>query len=84
MSRRARIPGTRRGGVLFVLPSIPDEFDDEMKDALAIRNACATEGRCPSCGATGELELHPSIEGLGRLTFRHQDGCKALLGEAAA
>lgn len=79
----SRVPGTfrnhRRGPVVYVLPSIPDDAPDGVKDALAIRNACATEGRCPSCGATGELSL--DRDGLGWLTFRHLTGCPVLLDD---
>ena len=73
---RRRVPGThrnRRPSVLYVLPSIPDDAPDEVKDALAIRNACATEGKCPACGAIPELSL--DRDGLGWLTFHHQPDC---------
>jgi hypothetical protein len=40
---------------LLVLSTIRDELDAATKDALAIRNAASAEGRCPVCGAVGEL-----------------------------
>jgi len=46
--------------VLYVLPAIPDDADEATKDALAIRNAWTTEGRCPDCGAVGAV--HPDAE----------------------
>jgi uncharacterized protein YlaI len=69
--------------VLYVLPSIPDELDERTKNALAIRNACATEGRCPDCHARGEL-TGPDEHGLLHLTFRHEPGCGVLHDEDAA
>ena len=83
MSRPARIPGTRRGGVLYVLPSIPDELDPELKNALAPRNACMVEGRCPSCGAEPDLYRDAELEGVFRAVFRHDPDCGALTDEAA-
>jgi hypothetical protein len=73
--------------VLFVLPAIPDEFDELTKNAIALRNTCATSGRCPACGTRGEW--HPVEPGIWRLVFRHQDGCPVLrdwrdLGEEVA
>jgi hypothetical protein len=58
---------------LYVLPSIPDELDEELKNGLAIRNACATGGRCPVCGVTPEL--HVDRAGIHHLVFCHEDGC---------
>lgn len=54
----------------------------ELKNALAIRNACATEGRCPGCGAEGELSPDTELEGLFHYTFRHEPWCGALTDEA--
>jgi hypothetical protein len=82
--RRSRIPGTRRRGTLYVLPEIRDDWPAELKDALAIRNACATEGRCPGCGAVGELSSDADLEGVYHLTFRHEAWCGALTDGAAA
>jgi hypothetical protein len=79
--KRPRVPGTRRG-VLYVLPPIPDDLEPAVKDALALRNAATTNGRCPSCGAVGELAL---VEhGIFSYTFRHEHGCDAVTdGDAA-
>ena len=74
--RRPRVPGLSRSRTLYVLTSIRDSLDPAMKNAVAVRNVCATEGRCPICGARGEL--HPVERGISRLVFRHADGCPAL------
>jgi hypothetical protein len=55
-----------------VLPSIPDDAPAPLKNALALRNRCATEGRCPAYGVTPDLEWDD--DGLGHLTFRHKEG----------
>lgn len=73
--RRTRVPGTRRGGTLFVLPAIPDELDEATKNALAARNRCATEGRCPMCGTTPELHQDEKVPGVWHLVFWQEDGC---------
>lgn len=80
----SRVPGTYRKplNVAFVLPSIPDDAPAEVKDALALRNACATEGRCPACGVTPTLEL--GSDGLGWLTFAHEPHCPSLRDEENA
>lgn len=86
MSRRPRIPGTssRRLRALYLLAEIPDDAPEDVKNGLAIRNACATEGRCPSCGATGELHADPDMPGVFHLTFRHEDGCGVVCDPEAA
>jgi hypothetical protein len=81
VSRRGRVPGMRKN-VLFVLPSIPDDASDELKNALAIRNTCATEGRCPACGVEPTLDL--DAYGIHHLTFRHDDDCPCLLDSGTA
>ena len=82
MSGRPRIPGTHKN-TLFVLPAIRDDAPPELKNALAIRNACATEGRCPDCGAVGELHPDAEHEGLFHYIFEHEPWCGALTDEAA-
>lgn len=72
-----------RSGVLFVLPTIDDEADEATKNALAIRNACSVEGKCPSCGAEPELYLNRELEGVFHLVFWHEDDCPATTDEAA-
>lgn len=84
MNRRPRIPGTRSGRALYVLPSIPDDLPEEVKDGLAIRNAASIEGRCPSCGARGEIEADDVHDRIFHLVFRHEPWCQALLDEAVA
>jgi hypothetical protein len=83
VTRRPRIPGTRKG-TLYVLPGIRDEWPAEVKNALAIRNACATEGRCPCCGVVGEIVPDPEIERLNHYVFEHKADCEALTDGAAA
>lgn len=54
------------------------------KNALAAQNACATEGRCPICGATGEVSEDDRYENVFHLTFRHEPWCAVVSdGEAA-
>ena len=84
MTRRPRIPGTTSKRTLFVLPSIPDDAPEELKDAIAIRNACTTEGRCPVCGAIGEVAPDPKYAGIYHITFRHEDFCPVLRDEDVA
>jgi hypothetical protein len=85
MSRRPRVPGmsSRPLRVLYLLPEIPDGAPEDLKDALAIRNACATSGVCPDCGARGEL-TGPDGHGFFHLTFRHEDECDVLRDPEAA
>jgi hypothetical protein len=84
MSRPPRIPGTTsKQRTLYLLPPIPDDAPAELKNALAIRNACATEGRCPDCHTHGEL-TGPDTAGFYHLTFRHEDWCRVLRDEDAA
>jgi hypothetical protein len=68
--------------VLYVLPAIPDDAPEELKNGLAIRNACATEGRCPDCGVRAELQ--GPDDGIFYLVFRHDDDCRVHRGPAAA
>lgn len=69
---------------VYILPQIRDDDTPARKDALAIRNACTVQGRCPCCGAIGELEADAEIAGLSHLTFRHEDWCDVFTdGEAA-
>jgi len=82
--RRPRVPGmTRPGRVLYLLPSIPDDLNPAIKNAIAIRNAASTSGKCPDCGAVGE-ETGPDDLGVYHLTFRHESWCGALTDEAVA
>jgi hypothetical protein len=73
--RRPRIPGTY-ARALYVLPSIPDALDATIKNGLAIRNACAVDGRCPDCGVVGVISV--DADGLYHLTFQHDDVCRVL------
>jgi hypothetical protein len=82
--RRRRVPPTRAARrALFLLPGIPDDADETLKNGLALRNACAVDGRCPDCGAFGELDLEPDEIGVYHLTFRHERTCGVLTDEQA-
>jgi hypothetical protein len=83
LTRRPRVPATRKQNALYILPSIPDELSPELKDGLAIRNACATEGVCTGCGAVGVLSADAEYEGIFHYTFQHEPSCGALTDEAA-
>jgi hypothetical protein len=85
VSRRPRISGTtRKRRTLFVLPTIPDGLSPALKNALAIRNACAVEGRCPCCGVVAEVERDSELDYLRHLTFRHEPWCECLRDEGVA
>ena len=84
MSRRHHVPGTAGKRTLFVLPAIPDDATPELKNALAIRNASATEGACPCCGVVGEVTPHAQLDWVWHYTFRHEAWCAALTDERAA
>jgi hypothetical protein len=83
--RRPHIPGTSSKPlrVLFLLREIPDDSPEDLKNALAIRNACATEGVCPDCGACGEIQ-GPDDHGIFHAVFRHEDACGVLRDPEAA
>ena len=82
MTRRSRVPGTYKR-TLYVLPSIPDDLDEETKNALAIRNAASTNGRCPDCGVEAELHRDPESELLFHAVFEHEPTCRSLTDGAA-
>ena len=84
MTHASRIPGTRTGRTLLVLPGIPDDLEPRLKNALAIRNAATTAGRCPDCGAEPDLYLDIHHAGVGHLVFRHEPDCHALTDQTAA
>lgn len=72
------------GSTLYVLPAILDDDPVELKNGIAIRNACAVEGKCPACGAVGELYADKTLDGLFHLLYQHEDECPVLRdGEAA-
>ena len=85
MSRkRPRIPGTRCGPALYVLPETPDRAAPEIKNALAIRNACVTEGICRACGAVGEIHPDRHYNGIWHYVFEHEPSCPVLADGYAA
>jgi hypothetical protein len=79
--KRARIPGTRRGTTLYVLPSIPDDANEQTKNVLAIRNACAVEGRCPACRTVGVVHADAELEGLWHWRFAHEPWCPVVAAD---
>lgn len=82
MTRRSRVPGTYKR-TLYVLPSIPDDLDEETKNALAIRNAASTTGRCPDCGVTPTVYLDREFESVAHAVFEHEPTCRSLTDGAA-
>lgn len=83
MTRRSRVPSTYRR-TLLLLPSIPDDLEPEIKNALAIRNAASTTGRCPDCGAEPAIHRDPENELLIHAVFEHEPECRALTDKTAA
>ena len=73
MNRRPRIADTRNTKVLYVLPEIDDDLDPVEKNALAIRNQCTLEGRCPVCGTVGVIHEDPDHRGIFHYTFMHEN-----------
>jgi hypothetical protein len=67
----------RRGGVLFVLPSIPDAAPAEIKDALAIRNTASRTGRCPRCLAGVEYDGPLEPGKVAQAWMAHEEWCPA-------
>jgi hypothetical protein len=73
----ARVPGTTRrrpGQVLVGLPVIPDDLDEETKNAVAIRNATWVDGKCVACGTAVQLTAFLELGVIG-VTFNHADDC---------
>lgn len=79
------LPGGRRA--LYVLPAIPDDAPDQIREALARRRIAAIEGTCP-CGADSpewtrqqrrarERAKAKQAGRLTRATFEHEADCPA-------
>jgi len=68
--------------MLFVLPAIREDWPSELKNGIAIRNACATEGVCPDCGARGEFSADADNPKHVHVTFQHEPSC-AVVTDAA-
>jgi hypothetical protein len=81
--RRPRIPGTTGRKTLYLLPEIRDDAPAALKNALAIRNACAVEGQCPACGVIGALSADAKFSGVFHYAFRHESWCLALTDGSA-
>jgi hypothetical protein len=80
--RRPRVPGTSKRA-LALLPSIPDDLDPALKNALAIRNAATVQGVCPDCGAEPEFRRDAHRAKVFHVTFRHEHWCGCLTDDAA-
>lgn len=69
--------------VMFLLPTIRDEYPPELKDALAIRREATIRGRCPRCGATWTLPNRAERRRAVRerrilhTLMEHEPGCSA-------
>ena len=61
--------------ILAVLPPIPDDAPEHVKDGIAIRNACSLNGECPVCGTVGVVHEDADMRGLWHITFQHEDWC---------
>jgi hypothetical protein len=73
----ARVPPTtrrRKGELLVGLEVVRDDWDEETKNAVAIRNATWIDGQCPPCGAERKLTAFVEL-GLVSVTFVHDDAC---------
>ncbi len=69
-----------RRKILFVLPNIPDEGSEALKNGLAIRNQATRTGVCPGCGETADTTAEGFEAGAVHVVnFGHADGCPALL-----
>lgn len=84
MTRRPRVPGTSERRVLYVLRAIDDDAPESDKNARAIRNVCATEGACPSCGSVGEIRSDPGVAGLFHAVFEHETWCPVVTDKDTA
>lgn len=83
-SRPNRVPGTfAQPRIMYVLPAIDDDLEPDVKNALAIRNACATEGRCPACGVTPEMHPDAEYPRILHLVFAHEADCPVVANEDA-
>ena len=59
---------------VFALPSLADELDEATKNAIAARNICDIDGRCPECGAIGTLRSS-KVDGVYGYVFAHEPDC---------
>lgn len=76
MTGRPRIPGTKKNGpILYVLPQIDDDLETHQKNALAARNVCSLEGRCPACGTIGTIHEDADYPGIYHWVFEHENDC---------
>jgi hypothetical protein len=80
----SRLPPTRSQRTIYLIPSIPDELDEQTKNALAIRNAASTSGVCPDCGTAATVYRDRRHPRLFHAVFAHEPGCRCLTDGAAA
>ncbi len=65
-----------KGGVVFVLPDIPDDAPARLREGLARRRICAITGRCP-CGAEFTMPDHVEPGSVTLITVEHETDCPA-------
>ena len=73
----ARVPGSRkrkRLPILVGLPVIQHDLDEDMNNAIALRNTTWIEGVCANCGATPKLTPHPELH-IAAVSFMHDESC---------
>lgn len=67
------------GGVLFLLPVIPEDAPPEVEYALLLRREASFTGQCDMCGAAFDVEFVEDLEpgSLSAGVFRHRANCLA-------
>jgi hypothetical protein len=82
MAKRHRVPPTTARTV-FLLPTVPDDAPEDLKNAIAVRNAATRTGTCPGCGAEGQRHSDRHEPWLAHLVFEHEPDCIVFTGDAA-
>lgn len=72
----AKIPGTprRQHEIVVGLPVVQDDWDEQRKNQVALRNQCWVDGVCMECGAEVQLNPYPAF-GVIAATFSHSTDC---------
>lgn len=71
---------------LVIVPDIPDEAPDAVREGIARRRIVATGGTCP-CGAVLRLPNRAqrrATDGVFDVTVRHENDCPAVTGTLLA
>lgn len=76
MSNARRFRRRLMDPAVYVLPDIGDDQSPALKNALAVRNAASTSGRC-ACGAEVRLVGNLRPGEVSHLVFEHEDDCPA-------